>query len=99
MLANNIRDIETDRTAGKITISVRIGDGHSKKLYVTFVAVAYLISLGSGNWLVLLSAPLAFIIIRRLFAQSKKELQGVMERTSMLTLAYSCLLCFNLLLR
>ena len=40
---NNIRDIETDRKAGKITLAVRIGEKASKVLYVTINILAFTI--------------------------------------------------------
>jgi 1,4-dihydroxy-2-naphthoate octaprenyltransferase len=95
MLANNIRDIETDKIAGKLTIAVRIGEKTSKKLYIAFVVTAYLISLILRNWAVLLSIPFAIMIIRNFLAPQKEKLQNVMENTSALTLLYAALLCLK----
>ena len=39
--ANNIRDIETDETAGKRTLAVRIGDRHARAFYGTLVVGAF----------------------------------------------------------
>lgn len=40
LVANNLRDIPTDRQSGKITLAVRLGDARTRKLYQALVAVA-----------------------------------------------------------
>ncbi|GAC1445693.1 MAG: 1,4-dihydroxy-2-naphthoate polyprenyltransferase [Mycobacteriales bacterium] len=42
LVANNLRDIPTDRIAGKRTLAVRLGDGRTRGCYVGLVAVALL---------------------------------------------------------
>ena len=42
LVANNLRDIPTDRIAGKLTLAVRLGDTRTRLLYVALVAVAVL---------------------------------------------------------
>jgi 1,4-dihydroxy-2-naphthoate octaprenyltransferase len=67
LVVNNVRDIDTDRRAGKDTLAVRLGRPAARRLYVGLVVAAYLalvnILLGNdGPWwalLGLLSAPLA----------------------------------------
>ena len=39
LVANNLRDIPTDRVAGKMTLAVRLGDGRTRVLYQLLVAV------------------------------------------------------------
>ncbi len=78
LLVNNVRDIETDRAAGKRTLAVRIGRGATRRQYTVFLAVAYLVPLGlyaaglvSGwFWLPWLTMPLAY-----------RAAWGVMTRT------------------
>lgn len=68
LVVNNVRDIETDRVAGKRTLAVVIGRRWTRVFYVGIVLGAYLASAGLwllGNfpvWTLLpwLSAPLAF---------------------------------------
>src|SRR5207245_10983971 len=71
LLANNIRDVETDAAAGKRTLAVRIGREPAKALFAALVALAYVataaIALGFGKpWalLALASAPLAIQPLR-----------------------------------
>lgn len=42
LVANNLRDIPTDRESGKITLAVRLGDARTRLLYQALVAVALL---------------------------------------------------------
>lgn len=68
LVVNNVRDIETDRVAGKRTLAVVMGRRWTRAFYVGIVLGAYLASAGLwllGNfpvWTLLpwLSAPLAF---------------------------------------
>ncbi len=40
LVANNLRDIPTDRGAGKITLAVRLGDSRTRLLYVVLLLLA-----------------------------------------------------------
>ena len=78
LVVNNVRDLETDRRAGKKTLAVRLGRERTRRLYLGLVAGAYLVlvatlAANSGPWwggLALLSAPLA-----------AKPARAVLERT------------------
>jgi 1,4-dihydroxy-2-naphthoate polyprenyltransferase len=67
LAVNNVRDIETDRRAGKRTLAVRMGRDGARRLYVGLIGAAYLVLVGTlaadgGPWwaiLGLISAPLA----------------------------------------
>ncbi|WP_336922060.1 1,4-dihydroxy-2-naphthoate polyprenyltransferase [Aquipuribacter sp. SD81] len=66
LVVNNLRDIPTDRVAGKRTLAVRLGDARTRALYGVLVAgvpaVAVLALVASGRpWalLALLALPLA----------------------------------------
>ncbi len=64
LLANNIRDTESDRVAGKRTIAVRVGVGPARTLYAAclvgaLVAVAAAAAFEPYALLALLAAPLA----------------------------------------
>jgi 1,4-dihydroxy-2-naphthoate polyprenyltransferase len=67
LVVNNVRDIETDRRAGKLTLAVRIGRDLARRLYLGLIAAAYLallvtLAADDGPWWALLgfvSLPLA----------------------------------------
>ena len=40
LVANNLRDIPTDRVAGKMTLAVRLGDARTRVLYLVLLGVA-----------------------------------------------------------
>jgi 1,4-dihydroxy-2-naphthoate octaprenyltransferase len=46
LVANNLRDIPTDRTAGKRTLAVTLGDHRTRQLYAVLVAVGLLALVG-----------------------------------------------------
>ena len=63
LVANNLRDVPTDREVGKRTLAVVLGDEHTRYFYVFLVAVALIALLGvvlETTWLALLG--LAFLV-------------------------------------
>ncbi len=72
LVVNNVRDLETDRRAGKRTLAVRLGRTRTRWLYVAMLVVAFAIAplpwpLGSMTaWLLLpwAAAPLALRLAR-----------------------------------
>ncbi|SLI14668.1 Probable 1,4-dihydroxy-2-naphthoate octaprenyltransferase MenA [Mycobacteroides abscessus subsp. bolletii] len=48
LVANNLRDIPTDRESGKITLAVRLGDARTRILFPALLAVPVLVSIGLG---------------------------------------------------
>lgn len=44
LVANNLRDLPTDGTAGKITMAVRLGDRSTRVLFFVLVAVPFVVS-------------------------------------------------------
>jgi 1,4-dihydroxy-2-naphthoate polyprenyltransferase len=45
LVANNLRDIPTDKESGKITLAVRLGDARTRLLYQALVIVAFALTL------------------------------------------------------
>jgi 1,4-dihydroxy-2-naphthoate octaprenyltransferase len=72
LVVNNVRDVDTDRRAGKRTLAVRLGRERTRAMYATMLALAFLTApvcwwAGSmQSWLLLpwLSAPLAVRLVR-----------------------------------
>jgi 1,4-dihydroxy-2-naphthoate polyprenyltransferase len=67
LVVNNIRDIDTDRRAGKRTLAVRLGRERARDLFAAMIALSYLllpfVLLAGLDWapalVALISAPLA----------------------------------------
>jgi 1,4-dihydroxy-2-naphthoate octaprenyltransferase len=58
LVANNLRDIPTDRGSGKITLAVRLGDQHTRLLYVLLLLLALVALVGvalATSWWALLA--------------------------------------------
>jgi 1,4-dihydroxy-2-naphthoate polyprenyltransferase len=69
LVVNNVRDLDTDRRAGKTTLAVRIGRERARTLYLllmlgAFVVLAVTILIEGGPWAALL-AVLALPLVRR----------------------------------
>jgi 1,4-dihydroxy-2-naphthoate polyprenyltransferase len=100
LVVNNVRDIDTDRRAGKRTLAVRLGRERTRTLYTAMLAVAFLTAplpwaLGSMSaWLLLpwATAPLALSLIRVVRTRvDGPSLNGALARTGLLQLLF-CLL-------
>lgn len=66
LAVNNLRDLDSDRRAGKVTLAVLLGDPSTRLYYVALLLAAYalcvpLAATGGGPWALLpwLSSPLA----------------------------------------
>jgi 1,4-dihydroxy-2-naphthoate octaprenyltransferase len=100
LVVNNVRDLETDRRAGKRTLAVRLGRARTRILYTAMVAGAFLLVplpwlLGSMTaWLLLpwcaipLALPLVKLVRTRVDGPS---LNGALAKTGALQLVF-CLL-------
>jgi len=107
LVVNNIRDLETDRRAGKRTLAVRLGRQRTRALYAMLVYAAFLIAplpwvVGSlSAWLLLPLAtlPLAAPIVRTVRNRTDgPSLNDALARTGVLQLAFCALLSAGLLL-
>jgi len=108
LVVNNVRDLETDRRAGKRTLAVRLGRSRARGLYGGMVYVAFLTAplawaLGGEElsaWLLLplLALPAAVPIVRLVRNRTDgPALNGALARTGMLQLAFCTLLSAGLL--
>jgi len=102
LLVNNIRDVETDRKAGKRTLIVRIGRRAGVVLYIATVLSAFivpplllLVDRGhAGVLITLLALPLAFLNIMTLIRVTPDEaakLNPLLGRTARLLILFSAL--------
>ncbi|KUL30124.1 1,4-dihydroxy-2-naphthoate polyprenyltransferase [Chlorobium limicola] len=105
LLVNNIRDIATDRTVGKMTLPARIGGAGARSLYVALTVVAYLVPLlvwlnGYSVWglLSLFSLPLATSMIGKLYRSEGRELNAVLAGTGKVMTVHGLLFSVGLLL-
>jgi 1,4-dihydroxy-2-naphthoate polyprenyltransferase len=106
LVVNNVRDLETDRRAGKRTLAVRLGRERARTLFAAMVAGAFLSAplpwlLGSlSPWLLLswLAAPLAAPLVRVVRTRTDgPSLNAALAGTGRLQLAFCVLLSAGLL--
>ncbi len=103
---NNMRDIETDRKAGKFTLPLRMGF-RKAKFYQTFLLLApfilgciYLVEIGKTEWFrfvfLILLIP-ALLLVKTIFTNSEPRLlDKELKKVALMTLGFSLLLGFGL---
>lgn len=103
---NNLRDIETDRKAGKLTLPLRMGFQNGK-IYQTILillpfllALIYLFQIGKTEWFrfsfLILLIP-SFIFLKTLFQTNEPRLlDKELKKVALMTLAFSLLLGFGI---
>jgi 1,4-dihydroxy-2-naphthoate polyprenyltransferase len=108
LVVNNVRDLETDRRAGKRTLAVRLGRSRARGLYGAMVYLAFVAGpvpwlAGSPDltaWVLLpwVALPLAVPVVRVVRNRSDgPSLNGALARTGMLQLAFCALLSAGIL--
>jgi 1,4-dihydroxy-2-naphthoate octaprenyltransferase len=100
LVVNNVRDLETDRRAGKRTLAVRLGRSRTRALYTTMVAGAFVTAPlpwafdSMSAWLLLpwLTIPLAAKLVKVVRTHTDgPALNGALAGTGGLQLCF-CLL-------
>lgn len=106
LVVNNVRDLETDRRAGKMTLAVRMGRANAVMLYRLLVVGAFVvlpISLAAGEasalpLIGLLALPLAIRPMRTMSNRSDgPALNGALAATGGVLAVYSVLVSAGLL--
>ncbi len=105
LVVNNVRDLETDRRAGKMTLAVRLGRERTRRLYAVLIAAAFatvpitLLAADGPAWglLALLAAPLAARPLAAVMTRTDgPSLNGALAGTGALLAAFSVLLAAGL---
>jgi 1,4-dihydroxy-2-naphthoate polyprenyltransferase len=107
LVVNNVRDIDTDRRAGKRTLAVRLGRRRTRELFAAMVYGAYVLAPVTwwfgplSGWLLLpwVTIPFAAAVARTVRNRADgPSLNAALARTGMLQLAFCILLSAGLLL-
>lgn len=106
LVANNVRDIDTDRAAGKRTLAVIISSESSRLLYAALIAFAFVVItvavligvLPTWSLLALVAIPRAGILVRSMFTEtSPRALIGILKGTARLQLIFAMLLSVGII--
>ncbi|MDB4886161.1 MAG: 1,4-dihydroxy-2-naphthoateoctaprenyltransferase [Gemmatimonadetes bacterium] len=107
LVINNLRDLPTDRDAGKRTLATRIGDRATRAQYALFALAAFLVPVAlsptspARRWLLLplLSAPLALALVRVVLGGlAGRALNPMLGRTGRLLVVFGALFAIGLVL-
>jgi len=106
LAVNNLRDIDTDRNAGKRTLAVRFGRDTSRLQYTILVTGAYLVAAAmwlcgaNSAWAILpwLTMPLGIRLMREVWRSEGAPLNVVLRQTAALHLAFGVLLAASFVL-
>jgi 1,4-dihydroxy-2-naphthoate octaprenyltransferase len=104
LVANNLRDIPTDREFGKITLAVRLGDARTRLLYQALLAVAFVLTLVlifATPWCAvgLIAAPLAIRAARPVRnGRGGRDLIPVLRDTGLTMLVWAVAVALGLAL-
>jgi 1,4-dihydroxy-2-naphthoate octaprenyltransferase len=106
LVLNNLRDLDTDAAAGKLTLATRIGRAPTRTLLLVLVCVAFAIPIavlvfklaGVTVMLVHFAIPIAAMPVRTAFAApSAPALVRALKRMAIAELAYALLFSVGLL--
>lgn len=101
LVVNNLRDVPTDREAGKKTLAVRLGDRRTRVLYAALVGGAFVLGVVCAAWrwgalATLLALPLGITVGIVLRGAYGRQLVPVLAATARLQLVFGALLATGL---
>jgi 1,4-dihydroxy-2-naphthoate octaprenyltransferase len=104
LLINNLRDIETDRSAGKRTLAVALGAVRARRLYLALLALALAVPLilavpavtHAEVLLAWVAVPLLEGPVRRSGSRDPAELVSALKQTALVLLLSSSLLAVGI---
>lgn len=97
LMANNVRDIPTDREVGKLTMAVRLGEVWSRRVYAIEMMLALLLTVAiipHNPWFLLvfiLFGPVSHSCFVVLSGNTGKALIPVLKQAGLVALAYAVL--------
>jgi 1,4-dihydroxy-2-naphthoate octaprenyltransferase len=103
LVANNLRDIPTDREAGKNTLAVRLGEARTRRLYEYLVVTPLVLIVGlvgaTSAWVLLAAAAVvpAMVATGIVRKASGRDLVPALQLTGLAELAYGAGLFVGLL--
>jgi len=106
LIVNNVRDVDTDRRAGKRTLAVKLGRSGARRLFLAVLVVAFLTPVaiwlagGLSAWILisLASAPLAIALARTVLTRvDGPALNAALGRSGVLLALFSLLLAAGVL--
>ncbi len=106
LIVNNVRDVDTDRRAGKRTLAVKLGRAGARRLFVGALVVAFLtpvavwIAGGLSAWILLslAAAPLAVPLARTVMTRADgPSLNAALGRSGAVLALFSLLLSAGVL--
>ena len=105
LVVNNVRDVDTDRRAGKRTLAVKLGRDRARALFVAMVVVAFVVPIALipalSAWLLLVLAALPLVppLVRTVRTRTDgPALNGALAATGRLLAVFSLLLALGVLL-
>ncbi len=106
LVVNNVRDVDTDRRAGKRTLAVKLGRPGARRLFAAMVALSFAAPIanwaagGLTPWILLIqnSAPLAVPLLRTVMQRTDgASLNRALAATGQLLALFSLLLAAGVL--
>ncbi|MFC1869413.1 1,4-dihydroxy-2-naphthoate octaprenyltransferase [Thermodesulfobacteriota bacterium] len=106
LVVNNVRDIETDRIAGKKSLAVMLGEMGTRIEYLLLMSVSYIFPIAfwltglSSAWVLLplLSMPMSFYMIFFVWGKRGEILNKALAGTAQVSLIFSVLFAIGLVL-